>query len=173
MQFLTLRTRYYQTWLESSSGFDYGEAASTTRHHADGSFLRVSNDKALIAFAQSGCLRLNAKRGIVTLIASVRQYILAEATKSLSLRTGLPGDGEGDELWFGNASLPRSQGISGAALDPPLYTATDSEGQKHTGHALVINDITLDDRYKGLAFAGQGVSFYAGVPITSKAGHHI
>lgn len=166
--------RYYQTWLESSSGFDNGPVATNDiRQHADGSTLRPSNDKALLAFAQLGCRRLNAKRAIVTLISSDRQYILAEATKSLSLRTGLPEDDENDELWFGNASLPRERGISAAALDPPHYATDDATGPQHTGAALVIRDITLDDRFRTHALAGRGVSFYAGVPIMSKAGHAI
>ncbi|ETN46390.1 uncharacterized protein HMPREF1541_00574 [Cyphellophora europaea CBS 101466] len=117
-------------------------------------------------------MRLNAKRGIVTLIDNAHQYILAEATQSLSLRSELPVDDEDDKLRFGNASLPRSQGISAAALEPPQYTAVN-ETQQHTGQALVINDLTRDDRYKDHATAGQGVTFYSGVPIRCKAGYHI
>ncbi|KIX03096.1 uncharacterized protein Z518_06646 [Rhinocladiella mackenziei CBS 650.93] len=40
----------------------------------------TDRDKALTAFAQLGCLRLNAKRGVVTLLDRTKQYIIAEAT---------------------------------------------------------------------------------------------
>lgn len=146
---------------------------TSTRFHADGSRLKVSKDKALTSFAQLGCLRLNAKRGIVTLIASVRQYILAEATKTLSLLSNDADDSDEDELWFGNASLPRSQGISEFALDPEDYIAHGPNGTTHTAPAFVINDITLDERFSRRAYSGRGVSFYCGVPIISKAGFTI
>lgn len=171
---LTLSYSYYQAWLESSVGYKASEMhISSSRFHADGSRLKVSKDKALTSFAQLGCLRLNAKRGIVTLIASVRQYILAEATQTLSLLSAVADDSDDDELWFGNASLPRSQGISEFALHPEDYTAHGPNGITHTAPAFVINDITLDERFSSRGYAGKGVSFYCGVPIISKAGFTI
>jgi len=171
---LTLNYSYYQAWLESAVGYKASEMQiSSTRFHADGSRLKVSKDKALTSFAQLGCLRLNAKRGIVTLIASVRQYILAEATRTLSLLSADADDSDDDELWFGNASFPRSQGISEFALYPEDYTAHGPKGTTHTAPALVIKDIALDEKFSQRGYSGNGVNFYCGVPIISKAGFTI
>ena len=166
--------RYYQTWLDSSLGYNHDDtSAPNTRHHSDGTTLRPSNDKALIAFAQLGCLRMGTKRGLVSLISSTREYIVAEATKSVSLETGFPEDDREDDLWFGNASIARDQGIAHAALDPPNYSASDTHGRKHTAAALIVSDSRQHSIFKNLAFAGKGVTFYAGVPLISKAGYHI
>ena len=171
---LTLNYSYYQAWLESSVGYKASEMQiSSTRFHADGSRLKASKDKALTSFAQLGRLRLNTKRGVVTLIASIRQYILAEATQTLSLVSADADDSDDDELWFGNASLPRSQGISEFALYPEDYTAHGPNGTTHTAPAFVINDITLDEKFSQQGYAGNGVTFYCGVPIISKAGFTI
>ena len=39
--------------------------------------------------------------------------------------------------------------------------------------ALPVSDIASHDRYKARGYAGNGVSFYCGVPITTKNGHVI
>ncbi|KIV83101.1 hypothetical protein PV11_05155 [Exophiala sideris] len=163
--------RYYQAWLDSATGYNQStQSPGTEQYHTDGSRLRGSNDKALIAFAQLGCLKLGAKRAIVTLISESREYIIAEATKTLSFVSERGAQDEGDDLWFGNASMPRSQGMSQDALTPDNYTAVDSDGQALTVPALVVNDISQDDRYRQLGYAGAGVTFFCGVPIISKSG---
>ena len=116
---------------------------------------------------------MGVKRAFVTLIASDRQYILAEATRSLSLISNLGADGEEDELWFGNASISRSEWISESALFPPEYHAKGSSGGTFSAPAMVINDITKDDRYNERPFAGTGITFYCGVPIISLTGEAI
>ena len=79
----------------------------------------------------------------------------------------------GNELWLGNAMLPRGQGMSEQALRPTEYTATDSDGTTFKAPAMVVSDTTFDDRFKLKAVAGSGVSFYAGVPLTTRLGHPI
>ena len=167
--------RYYQPWLEtflsSQRQLDKTEARPPLR--IDGHRPRSSRDKALTAFAQLGCLRLNAKRGIVTLVDSRKQYIIAEATKSLSLLDD-SGFVEGDELWFGNSFIARSHGISPDALNPPTVTVHSQDGSSsYSAPALIISDVATDPRYSSREYAGSGVSFYVGVPITTKSGHVI
>ena len=165
--------RYYQSWLESSVGFRAareGDGPQSDRFHLDGTALRDSNDKTLIAFAQLGCLRLHAKRGTVSLISTSRQYVLAEATKTISLNPRHENHDHGDELWFGNASLPRSEGVSENALTPGTYIATAPDGANHSAPALVVNDIAFDSRYSHFGYAGNGVNFYCGVPIVTVSG---
>ncbi|KIW10360.1 hypothetical protein PV08_11322 [Exophiala spinifera] len=130
---------------------------------------RSSRDKALTAFAQLGCLRLHAKRGIVTLLDAKNQYIIAEATQSLSLLSDEQ-HATGDELWFGNSFIQRETGVSGDALFPETYTAHGPDGYTYSAPALVIDDMTKHEKYKSRGYAGNGVSFYCGVPITTKQG---
>lgn len=167
--------RYYATWLESRRG--YLSPKNVSRGHPsqpddDEATQKISRDKALVAFAQLGCLRLHARRGIVTLITTSTAYILAEATQTVSLLAG--GQyADGDELWFGTASIPRSQGISEHALDPQPYTARSPDGREYTTPALVLEDIAQDSRFSRKEYAGKGITFYAGVPIRSESGFTI
>lgn len=74
---------YYAAWLESRRGYLSPKNASkdqSSQPHDDEATQKISRDKALVAFAQLGCLRLIAKRGLVTLITTSTVYILAEAT---------------------------------------------------------------------------------------------
>lgn len=133
---------------------------------------RSSRDKGLTAFAQLGCLRLNAKRGVVTILDSTKQYIIAEATKSLSLLHDSQ-HSVGDELWFGNAFIERERGVSADAMYPETYVACGPDGSSFSAPALVVSDIAADKRYENRGYAGHGVSFYCGVPITTRNGHVI
>lgn len=171
--------KYLQTWFESSRGYLSPKNVSRNDpllHEDDPLHLeatqRISRDKALVAFAQLGCLRLNVRRGIVTLISSTTSYILAEATRTISLLSGGQ-HAAGDELWFGTASIPRNQGMSEHALHPPIYTAKSSDGQTYSAPALVLDNMALDSRSSGKEYVGNGTSFYAGVPIVTKQGFPI
>ncbi|EXJ56862.1 hypothetical protein A1O7_07206 [Cladophialophora yegresii CBS 114405] len=139
---------------------------------ADGHHPRSSRDKALTAFAQLGCLRLNVKRCVVTLLGTTKQYIIAEATKTLSLLDDAQ-HGEGDELWFGNSFIEREGGISADAMDPDPYTGHDPDGSAFAAPALVVSDIAAHESYKNRGYAGHGVNFYCGVPITTNHGQVI
>lgn len=126
----------------------------------------------MTAFAQLGCLRLNAKRSIVTLLGTTRQFIIAEATKSLSLMSDST-HADGDELWFGNSFIDREGGISADAMYAEPFTAHDPDGSSFTASALFVGDISTHESYKTRGYAGHGVNFYCGVPITTSLGHVI
>ena len=175
---LIAHCRYYQPWLETFGGgaSDLELSAILPPPSISGSALahrpRSSRDKALTAFAQLGCLRLNAKRSIVTLLGATKQYIIAEATKTLSLLSDAQ-HGDGDELWFGNAFLDRKLGISADAMTPDIHTAYDPDGSAYAAPALVVCDLATHDVYKTRSYAGKGVNFWCGVPITNNQGHVI
>ncbi|KAK5269291.1 hypothetical protein LTR99_006724 [Exophiala xenobiotica] len=163
--------RYYQPWLETFMATENLEQVSHVPPQND-HLPRSSRDKGLTAFAQLGCLRLHAKRGIITLLDSTRQYIIAEATQSLSLLSDSQ-HAAGDQLWFGNSFIERDAGISADAMFPEEYTAHGPDGFFYKARALVISDIANHDRYKQRGYAGKGITFYCGVPITTKLGHVI
>lgn len=164
---------FYQPWLETFHATS--APASIVKNiripRDDGHIPQSSKDRALTAFAQLGALRLNCRRGVVTLIDSRTQYVLAEATRTLSLMDDQRHD-PGDELWLGNSRLPRGQGMSEDALNAPDYTAKGPEDEKYTAAALVVQDMAVS-RYKDKKYAGAGISFYAGVPIVTSRGHTI
>lgn len=61
-------------------------------------------DKTLPAFCQLGALRLNFRRFFFD---TNNAYILAEATRSLSLEDDSAQD-EGDQLWLGHSTIPEA-----------------------------------------------------------------
>lgn len=133
-----------------------------------------SEDKALTAFAQLGALRLNARRCLISFFDRRNCYILAEATRTLSLHTGQPEFSE-DRLYWGNTIFPKEQSICyytvNLVTERPSSPLDDFSGIP----SLVVNDLATDRRFKNFpSVAGAPDSrFYAGVPIRSPSGHNI
>ncbi|KAH8591930.1 hypothetical protein B0O99DRAFT_597767 [Bisporella sp. PMI_857] len=128
---------------------------------------RFSYDTTLSAFAQLTTLRLNTRRALISLIDRTDQYILAEATQTLSLQSDSMHNDQ-DELWFGCTTLPRSQGLCENALEM-------LPSSKSRRLPLIINDLTQDDKFKDRPFVTSRPSlrFYAAMPINTKAGFSI
>lgn len=175
--------RFYQPWLDA-----HGSSARMTAHVSDladtpnlapetleekGHTAKSSRDKALTAFAQLATLRLNVRRAIVSLIDSSHQYVLAEATKTLSLVDNSR-HAEDDGLWLGSSVLSREDAICQCAFTR-TYTVTDDDGKIVSGKGAVMPDCKLDSALKDRPYvvAHPGVRFYAGVPIKSRSGHLI
>lgn len=169
-------TRYYNPWktaqnnLSNTRPDDRGNAWSLTY---EGYKPRASGDKALTAFAQLAALRLNVRRAMISLIDSNQQFIIAEATKTLSLVSDERHQ-PGDEVWLGNTIVMKEDAVCYHAFKS-TYTANDDNGETYTTEALVVPDMRLDDRFKDRDYVkgSPGVSFYAGVPIKTKSGHKI
>ena len=104
------------------------------------------------------------------------QYILAEATRSISLVDNSR-VGDGDELWVGSQALSLDFGIcpatmgmfTGANLAVPLntsYAFADSD-------AYIIYDLAKDERFQGRCYVERWprVRFYAEVPLCASSGN--
>ena len=132
-----------------------------------------SRDRALTAFAQLAALRLGVRRATVSLIDQKHQYILAEATRTISLVDDNR-HGEHDGLWLGSTILARADAVCECALRRS-YSVEDDEGNTYTGRGAVITDLTDDPDYKHKPYTVRepGLRFYAGVPIKSRNGHLI
>ena len=139
----------------------------------DGYAPQHSPDRALTAFAQLSALRLNVRRSIISLVDSTHQYILTEATRTLSLSRHTV-DKEDDRLWLGKEILPRGEGLCDNIFGS-TYTATDVDGTSYTSDAFVVCDMTKHPVLCSKPFVvGQpGVRFYAGVPIRTRSGYTI
>jgi hypothetical protein len=74
------------------------------------------HDPTLTAFAQLATFKLKCKRALISLVDSKTQYILSEATKSLSLKSPHKAD-PGDELLLGARFRDRAWGICPATIE--------------------------------------------------------
>jgi hypothetical protein len=110
---------------------------------------------------------------MVSLIDSDRQYILAEATRTLSL-LGHSAEKPEDEVWLGNTIIARNDAVCHHCFNSS-YTALEQNGDEYRTKCMVISDCREDPRFADRDYVrGEpGVRFYAGVPITTKSGYQI
>ena len=148
------------------------ESHKATKHSASASAIQASHDQSLTAFAQLGALRLDCRRVLISLLDRRYQYVIAEATKTLSLNKDTVSDKE-DQLCFGVNQFERFGTACcehAAGLVPALLEA----GERITGDAcpvLVVPDLREDVRFAQEPYVtckpfGR---FYAGAPIISPA----
>lgn len=133
-----------------------------------------SEDKALTAFAQLGALRLNTRRCLISFFDRRNCYILAEATKTLSLHNAQAEFPE-DSLCWGTTIFPKEQSICYYTVKLPFDHSVHPLDDYTDVPSLVVNDLSQDDRFKNYPFvkAAPYSRFYAGVPIRSPNGHSI
>lgn len=175
--------RFYQPWLDA-----HGSSARVAAHVSDlaastdfarekldeqGYTARSSRDKALTAFAQLAALRLGVRRAMVSLIDSKHQYVLAEATKTLSLVEDTR-HAVDDALWLGSTVVARETALCQCAFTR-TYTVADDKGNSVSGKGAVVPDCKVDPEFstRPYVLADPGIRFYAGVPIKSRSGHFI
>lgn len=122
---------------------------------------KASGDPVLTAFAQLGALRLNTKRGLITLSTGTSEFIIAESGQKLSLQGD---DDPNDKLWHGVGTFK---------CPSSTHKTVGSELVSHfcrTGDdILVINDMTKDLVYKEKCVVKEDphVTFAAAVPLIS------
>lgn len=138
---------------------------------------RSCPDPALTAFCQLAALRLESKRAMLFFFDLNAAYVLAEATRSLSLQDDSVHDFE-DDLWLGHTVIPRGLSVceDTVMMSPDRTPATERPPHPHDAYpATIINDLSEDTRFCDRPFVtfGPKARFYAGVPITTPKGIHI
>jgi hypothetical protein len=116
---------------------------------------------------------------MISLFDRRTQYILAEATRTLSLqddRVHL----DGDALWLGSSVIPKAEGVCHFVCDETkLNAGKEKETDNHNHNlvtdrhsAFVIPDLTKDSRFNTRQYVVNAphLRFYAGVPIRSRRG---
>ncbi|USP80587.1 hypothetical protein yc1106_07861 [Curvularia clavata] len=163
--------RYYRPWLDGQSLLDADGSGKPLTY--SGYQPQASRDRSLTAFAQLATLRLDTRRAMISLIDSSRQYILAEATRTLSLFKPVAEEPD-DEVWLGNAILNKTDAVCYHTFTS-TYAAKEENGDTFEAECMVIPDCRLDPRFadKSYVVAEPGVRFYAGVPIVTKSGNRI
>ncbi|CAG8959103.1 hypothetical protein HYFRA_00012966 [Hymenoscyphus fraxineus] len=128
---------------------------------------KASLDPCLTAFAQLGALRLNAKRGIITLSHGHNEFLLAESGQALSLQRD---DDDGDKLW---------QGVGVFECPSETDSTIGSELVDHfcrtEDEYTVITDLTKDDRLKNncVVTGEPHVRFVAAVPLRAPSSNAV
>ncbi|KAL4747977.1 hypothetical protein BDW72DRAFT_162631 [Aspergillus terricola var. indicus] len=128
-----------------------------------------SQDTTLTALAQLGALRLNCQRCMISLFDRRTQYILTEATRTLSLQDDRV-HVDGDALWLGSSVIPKEDGICHLVCQESSLNASQCESDPAC--ALVVPDLTKDDRFNKRHYVVKAphLRFFAGVPIRSRRG---
>lgn len=123
-------------------------------------------------------MRFNVSRCLISLFDRNYQYIVAEATQSVSLHSEAPKDAS-HQLKFSGTAIPRGTKCPNEEIldAPPAIHHEGSSDKDFTPLApvLVVADLANDERYSD-AFCRQNwpqTHFYAGVPIRSKKGVNI
>ncbi|CAD0108390.1 unnamed protein product [Aureobasidium uvarum] len=130
-----------------------------------------SSDKALTAFCQLAAIRLKMRRAMIFFFDSTHAYILAEATRTLSLHDDTLFDDEDDALWLGTTKIPRGFSVCEHTVNLPSNGGTNAQDDdSHLIH--IINNLTEDTRFCNRPYVtgGPRARFYAGVPITTPKG---
>jgi hypothetical protein len=109
---------------------------------------------------------------MISLFDSTQQYIIAEATRTISLQSDLVLE-PGDELWLGTTVLPKDVGV--CRLVAALPVASETADGNYNSDIVIVPDITKDKRFESVpVIAGKPLGkFYAGVPIRSPKGYII
>jgi hypothetical protein len=150
----------YHAWLQSNDAAD-----NSLDQHSP-------NDKNLRAIAQLAVLKLRAQHAVISLVDDKSQYILAQASNTLSPSHGSAS--ASNELLSGFTSQPLSE----AFYDPQFFADSTSHSGRSFSHGpdhFVSADCRTDDRFKDHAFVRQeeGVRSALGVPLISKSKHKV
>lgn len=129
-----------------------------------------SPDAALTALCQLAALRMRTKRAMLFFFDVNYAYILAEATRSLSLQDDTQHEIE-DQLWLGHSIIPRGFSVCEHTVNLPWADEPDAEPSP-VPPLHIINDLREDTRFCDRPFVtdAPNARFYAGVPITTSAG---
>lgn len=137
---------------------------------------RVASDTALTAFAQLAALKLDCQRSFISIVDHEHQFIIAEATRSMSLLSDDVRDGDDDALFTGAMVLDLVWGMCASTIK--VFTATDGRYDVLTKYlktdkeSFVICDMSQVEEYKHRPYVTgwPHMRYYAEVPINSPNG---
>ena len=136
----------------------------------------LSHDITLTGLAQNGALRLNCDRAFISLLDTSTQYIIAEATRTISLRSRGSYSSPQDALFLGVQALHKSYGVCPNTVS--VFTDTTGERAVHTEQILanssryVIRDFRKLAEYKDKPYVAgfPHMRSYAEVPLKTSTG---
>lgn len=113
---------------------------------------------------------MKAQRALISLFGRHQNYVIAEATQSLSLQDHTVED-DRDALWLGCCVVPKEEGICQYVASLPQMVSNEGEHIKEKSIYLVP-DLRKDRRFNELNIVTDSpkARFYAGAPIISPKG---
>ncbi|KAK4546286.1 hypothetical protein LTR36_001963 [Oleoguttula mirabilis] len=166
--------RFLHPWIEANQPAHINRAAFP---HNDDPMPEPEGcpDTALAALTQLAALRIGARRTLVTLVATDVEYVLAEATKSMSLQYDVFDDPK-DYNWLGTSSFLRAEGVNDLAIYSwrkarRLREVPADKGYWYTDalspHALIISDVRGHSRCRERPFVRRAswLRFFCSVPL--------
>ncbi|KAJ5217809.1 uncharacterized protein N7469_011434 [Penicillium citrinum] len=143
------------------------------RASSEGFEPQASSDAALTSFAQLAATRLGAERAFISLFDSTYQYVLVEATPTLSLVGGRFAD-DAERLILGSCIFPKKRGICHYVDFAQHRRRSNGEtDDADDGGNLIVLDVTQDNRFDHTQLQ-DGISdmrFFTAVPIISPRGY--
>ncbi|KAJ4415709.1 hypothetical protein N0V82_007202 [Gnomoniopsis sp. IMI 355080] len=143
----------------------------------DNKLLRTSHDPVLTSIASLGASRLKTAASLVSLFDQKWQYIVAEATPTLTLAPRAAADERhGEQLWLCGTAIPRVEGVCEHTLLSQNPDDFEEVGDSASDLPLsLVADLGQDRRHcsKPWCAPGSPARFYAAVPIRSRRGINI
>jgi hypothetical protein len=138
------------------------------------------HDTGLAALAQLAALRIGVRRAFVTLMSRETEYILVEATRSMSLQSDFTTD-ERDKSWLGTCCFARADGINDTALDGwrrarKYRDIPESSDHYYTEsmspHWCIVSDASSDPKLFQKPFVTRAKSprFFFSIPLRDSDG---
>ncbi|KAF2817283.1 uncharacterized protein BDZ99DRAFT_565051 [Mytilinidion resinicola] len=138
----------------------------------------ISPDHILTGLTQLGAIRLNSNRAFVSLIDGKHQYIVAEATKTVSIKDSKRCR-PGDEVYLGTTALDIDWGVCPGTMrlftDETGKLAIDTKNITADTSRYIIRDFQADPAYSERPYV-KGWPYmrcYVEVPLISPAGYVI
>lgn len=174
-----MSTRFLHPWIEANQPAYINRAAFP---HNDDPMPKPEGclDTTLAALTQLAALRIGARRTLVTLVSTDVEYVLAEATKSMSLQYNVFDDPK-DFTWLGTSSFPRAEGVNDIAIYSWRKARRLREVPKDDGfwytdglspHALIISDVRGHSKCRERPFVRRApwLRFFCSVPLRGPQG---
>lgn len=133
-------------------------------------------DTSLTAYAQLSALKLDCQRSFISLIDHENQYIIAEATRTVSLDSGEVHGGEDDAIYLGATTIDISWGVCPNTIN--VFSSTDGSLDiaapyvKANRSYYVMNDLSKVPGFESRPYVvgWPHMRYYAEVPIHSPSG---
>lgn len=172
-----LHTRYLQAWSEL---FQPQFLLRNAFPADDRPKPETCKDNTLSALAQLASLRLNTRRVFVSLLSRDREYVLAEATRTMSLQSDVVGDHK-DGTWLGTCSFNRAEGMNDLAIDSwrKARAVRNMPQEEHyfytegvSPHWFLVNDLMHHPHAASRAFVKRATlpRFFFSVPLRDYEG---
>ncbi|KAK6437966.1 hypothetical protein LTR95_005843, partial [Oleoguttula sp. CCFEE 5521] len=172
--------RYLREWISefkpatlSRSAFPADSSTPLPRPQSCG-------DVSLTGFAQLAALRFGVRRCLISIITTAKEYVLVEATRSISLSYGNI-ENALDAPWLGTCSFPTQDGINYSQMHAfrkarRLRDAPDEADYYYkdgsSGHYRIVSDVRDRDDLQASPFFERGKEhrFVFSVPLRDPKG---